>query len=44
VNRKRTFTIPESFYEEEERQRALLKIFAKLKDLEEDRSGTGTNP
>lgn len=44
VNRKRTFTIPESYYEEEERQRALLKIFAKLKDLEEDRSGTGTNP
>jgi hypothetical protein len=43
VNRKRTFTLPECYLEEEDRQRQLFKIFAKLKDLEEDKSVT-TNP
>jgi len=43
VNKKRVFTIPESFIEEEERQRQLSKVFAKLRDLEEER-GFGTNP
>lgn len=38
VNKKRTFTIPESFYEEEERQRNLNKIFMKLKDIEDDKN------
>lgn len=37
VNKKRTFHIPESFIEEEERQRNLTKIFAKLKEIEEDK-------
>jgi hypothetical protein len=37
VNKKRTFTIPETFYEEEERQRQLDQIFGKIKDIEEDR-------
>ena len=36
VNKKRTFVIPDSFVEEEERQRTINKIFTKLKDLEED--------
>jgi hypothetical protein len=43
VNKKRIFTLPESFIEEEERQRQLCKIFAKLRELEEER-GFGTNP
>jgi hypothetical protein len=38
VNKKRTFVLPEVYYEEEERQRQLNKIFLKLKDLEEDKS------
>ena len=37
VNKKRTFAIPDSFYEEEERQKTLLKIFTKLRDLEDDK-------
>lgn len=36
VNKKRTFIIPESFVEEEERQRTIGKIFNKLRDFEED--------
>lgn len=36
VNKKRTFIIPESYVEEEERQRQLNKIFTKLKEFEED--------
>jgi hypothetical protein len=39
VNKKRTFHIPDTFYEEEERQRQLSKVFLKLKDLEEDKAG-----
>lgn len=35
VNKKRTFIIPETFVEEEDRQRTLGKIFNKLKDFEE---------
>ena len=38
VNKKRTFHIPESYYEEEERQRQLAKVFCKLRDLEDDKS------
>ena len=44
VNRKRTFHIPETFLEEEERQRNLNKIFTKLKDIEEDKSLVMSNP
>lgn len=46
VNKKRTFVLPEAYLEEEERQRSLYKVFAKLKDLEEDKSAVGmiTNP
>jgi hypothetical protein len=36
VNKKRTFIIPESHVEEEERQRQLNKIFSKLREFEED--------
>jgi Tubulin-tyrosine ligase family len=35
VNKKRTFIIPETFVEEEERQRTISKIFNKLRDFEE---------
>jgi len=44
VNKKRTFVLSEAYLEEEERQRSLLKVFAKLKDLEEDKAITSTNP
>jgi hypothetical protein len=40
VNKKRTFIIPESFVEEEDRQRQLNKVFQKLRDFEEDRPST----
>jgi hypothetical protein len=43
-NKKRTFVIPESVYEEEERQRQLLKVFTKLKELEEDKIASTPNP
>jgi hypothetical protein len=36
VNKKRTFVIPETHVEEEERQRQLNKIFGKLREFEED--------
>ena len=36
VNKKRTFIIPETYTEEEERQRQLNKIFTKLKEFEDD--------
>ena len=39
--------IPETFYEEEERQKSLMRIFVKLKEIEEDKlmlgSGGTTN-
>ena len=35
--------LPEQHLEEEERQRQLFKVFAKLKDLEEDKVGTTGN-
>ena len=38
MNKKRTFVLPEIYYEEEERQKQLGKVFNKLKDLEEDKS------
>jgi hypothetical protein len=39
VNRKRSVTAVESVLNENERQKQLLKIFTKLKDMEEDRIG-----
>ena len=36
MNKKRTFIIPETFVEEEDRQRQLNKVFQKIKDFEED--------
>lgn len=36
VNKKRTFVIPETHVEEEERQRSLNKVFGKLREFEED--------
>jgi hypothetical protein len=41
VNKKRVFHIPETYFEEEDRQRQLLKVFIKLKDFEEDKSVNG---
>jgi hypothetical protein len=38
VNKKRSFVLPEVYYEEEDRQKQLNKVFTKLKDLEEDKS------
>ena len=38
VNKKRVFHIPDLYYEEEDRQRQLAKVFCKLKELEEDKS------
>ncbi len=42
VNRKRVFTLPERFLDEEERQKQLLKVFAKLKDIEDEKVSTTT--
>jgi hypothetical protein len=42
VNKKRVFYIPESYYEEEERQRQLLKVFSKLKELEDEKMLSST--
>ena len=39
VNKKRTFNLPESFMEEEERQKQFFKVFNKLKEIEDDRTG-----
>jgi hypothetical protein len=37
VNKKRVFTLGEAFLDEEERQKQLGKIFAKVKELEDDK-------
>lgn len=39
MNKKRTFNISESFYEEEERQKQFYRVFNKLKEIDEDRTG-----
>jgi hypothetical protein len=43
-NKKRQFVIPESYYEEEERLKQLLKVFNKLKDIEDERISATPNP
>ena len=43
MNRKRAVTTVESVEQENERQKLLSKLFHRLKDLEDERSGTGTN-
>lgn len=40
VNKKRTFQIVETYIEEEQRQKELLKVFNKLRDLEDDKTVT----
>lgn len=37
MNKKRTFYIPESVQEEDERQKNLARIFNKIKEIEEDK-------
>jgi hypothetical protein len=37
VNRKRTITVIETAVAEDERQKQLLKVFNKLKEIEEDK-------
>lgn len=39
VNRKRAVTVVESVEQENERQKLLYKLFAKLKELEDERAG-----
>mmetsp|Transcript_15281 Transcript_15281/g.20773 ORF Transcript_15281/g.20773 Transcript_15281/m.20773 type:complete len:141 (+) Transcript_15281:276-698(+) len=39
VNRKRAVTVVESVEQENERQKLLFKLFCKLKELEDERSG-----
>jgi hypothetical protein len=41
VNRKRAITVIESAENENERQKLLLKVFQKCKDIEDELGGTG---
>ena len=43
VNRKRAVTVVESVEQENERQKLLNKLFAKLKELEDERNGVAPN-
>ena len=43
MNRKRAVTVVESVEQENERQKLLFKLFSKLKELEDERSGVAPN-
>ena len=40
VNKKRLFTMPEALLEEDDRSKALTRIFSKVRDLEEDKNNS----
>lgn len=42
MNKKRTITVVESVEQENERQKLLHKLFAKLKELEDEKNGVAT--